>query len=697
MSYFLLKHKPSVMSLIILCVFSNVSKGQETQPLEEDEAPIVVMAEKGTSATKSNTKIKDIPQSITTVSQAEIKQRAVNGVDAALQYVAGVTATAYGSDPRSDWMMVRGFMPSIYLDGMALPNGTWTASSRMEPYGLSQIEVLKGPSSVMYGQIPPGGMVNLISKKPGDELIREVEVKYGSEQQKQIAFDYADAVSDAQTVQYRLTGLVSDGNTVVNYGKDKRYFFAPSLTWSISDATSLTLLGRYQKSASGLAGGFLPMRGTLTDNPNGKISPKLMTGEPGYDRYEKEMKSLGYEFKHQLTDNIVFRQNLRYADAEVFQRSVGTLDYISGSDSIVSRYVYPVEESSTSFTVDNQLSAVFHTGAVKHNLITGFDYRNGKNDNASGYGTGVANLNLYHPVYGSGVVTPDYSYHQVQKQKQYGVYAQDEMSYEKWRMTLGVRRDWAGTKTTDMMAGKSSQQDDAAWSGRAAFGYAFSGNVSAYTAYSTSFQPTIGTSFNGNAFQPSAGKQLEFGLKYQPSRRTLVTAAVYNMMQSNVAVVDPEHIFYSLQQGKVRVKGAEIEAKVQVSDGLSVGANYSYSDTKITQTTIPSLLNTSIPLVPHHQAGLVMNYDFNQDTLKGLSLMGAIRYMGKHYGAVGNTLETPEYATFDAGIGYRYQEWQFQLNASNLFNKQYVSACNQTYWCYYGAPRNLSLTARLAF
>lgn len=686
-------HHP--IAFAILCSVSATAWAQTDAPA--DEPTITIIAEKGTSATKTSTKIKDIPQAISAVSKTEIRNRAVNGVDEAVQKVAGVTSAAYGADPRTDWLLVRGFNPSRYLDGMPLPNGTWTGDSRIEPYGLEQIEVLKGPSSVMYGQIPPGGMVNMISKRPTDELIREIEVQYGSNKHKQLAADFAGAFDPAQTVQYRFTGLIKDGDAVVDHAKDKRYFFAPSLKWNISDKTSLTLLGRYQKSKTALAGGFLPMEGTLTSNPNGRISKRLFTGEPGYDNYDKESMSIGYELEHKFSDKTAFRQNLRYAKSEVDHQSVGTLGFIPGSQRILSRYVYPLEESSKSFTIDNQLTTKFNTGAVKHNVIAGFDYRDGKNDYASGFGFGVGTLDAFNPVYGSAVVTPDYNYHQIQKQKQYGLYAQDEMSYDKWRFTLGARHDWADTTTTDRMTNKTSKQKDSAWSTRAAVGYAFNDDLTAYTAFSTSFQPTIGTTFNGSAFKPSKGRQVEVGLKYQPTRHTLITAALYDMTQSNISVVDPDHIFFSIQQGKIRVKGAELEAKVRINRNLSLDASYTYTNAKISKTTDATLLNTQVPLVSRHQASFGATYDFKEGTLKGLSLNGAVRFTGKHYGAAGDKLQTPGYAVFDAGVGYQWDKWKVQLNASNLFNRRYVSTCNQTFWCYYGQPRNITLTARMNF
>lgn len=658
---------------------------------------VVIIAENGKSATKSDTKIKEIPQAISVVSKEEIRQSGANGVDAALRTTAGVTAQSYGNDSRTDWLLVRGFNPSRYLDGMALPNGTWTADSRIEPYGLESIEVLKGPSSLLYGQIPPGGMVNLLSKKPSAEAIHEFEAQVGTRDHKQVAFDYADTFDPAHRVEYRLTALFSDGKAEVDHVKDQRYFIAPSLKYHLNSNTDFTLLTRYQYANTALGGGFLPSEGTLTDNPNGQISRRLFTGEPGYDSYKKQMASAGYEFEHRFSDDMSVRQNLRYAIADVNHKTIGTFGFVSGSDSVLSRYVYPLEENSKAFTVDNQLLRRWNTGAVTHQLLAGFDYRNGENDYRSGFGFGVGTLDAYHPVYGSAVTTPAYTYHVITQQQQYGLYAQDQMSYQRWNATLGIRRDWADTKNRDMISDTTSTQNDQAWSGRAALGYALSDSTNLYGAYSTSFQPTIGNLYNGGALTPSKGKQYEFGVKYQPTSQSLITAAIYDLKQTNVSTVDPNHVFFVVQQGEIHSKGAEFEAKYQFNRNLNLRGSYTYTDAKISKTTNAADLDSAVPLVPRQQASAGATYQFTDSILRKLSLSADVRRTGKHYGATGNLYQTPAYTLVDVGIGYQLQRWQLQLNVSNLFDKTYVSACNQNYWCYYGQSRDIKLTARYTF
>jgi iron complex outermembrane receptor protein len=659
-------------------------------------APIV--KDSGT-ATKTDTPIIEIPQSISVVTAQQMADRGIHGVEEAIWYTAGAQGGGYGPDPRSDWLLIRGFTPARYLDGLPLPDGGSTGITRVEPYGLEQVEVLKGPASVNYGAMPPGGMVNYVSKKPTEQAFGEVEVQAGSYDLKQAAFDLGGPLDADGTWLYRLTGLARKSDDVVDFVHDDRYYFAPAITWKPNDSNKLTVLARFQKNDTVSGAGFLPAQGTLLPNPYGRISDHLFTGEPGYNDYVKTEKSIGYEYEHDFGHDVVFHQNLRYEGTDIAPNvAVGAFGLLDDQRSLM-RYLYPTSNDSRMLAVDNNVE--FHFGdTVQHTLLAGVDYHRSRNNDASGFvlfnpegSYAVAPLDVFNPVYGSPVNTPAYSFSARQVQKQTGVYVQDQIHVDRWVISIGGRQDWVTTDTDDRIGGTGTSQSDHKFSGRVGVNYVFDNGLAPYVGYSESFQPTVRTDFAGHAFVPTSGKQTEAGIKYQPEGgNLLVTLAAYELTQENTLTVDPNHTLYSVQQGETKVRGEELEGRWNIGDGLSLYGAYAHIDSEVTKTTDLASLGKEIALQPKNTASLGADYTITAGPLSGFGFGGGVRYVGDHYGDIYNQWETPSYTLVDATAHYETGPWRVQLNASNLTDKRYVSVCNSAAWCYYGYPRTVSAT-----
>ncbi|GAA5067175.1 TonB-dependent siderophore receptor [Lysobacter panacisoli] len=659
----------------------------------EVRAPI---ARSSGTVTKTDTPIREIPQSISVVTDQQMRDRAVHGVEEAVWYTAGAQGGGYGGDPRSDWLLLRGFTPARYMDGLSLAEGSGTGITRIEPYGLERIEVLKGPSSVTYGAMPPGGMINYVSKRPTEEALREVELQVGSYDMFQLAGDFGGKLTDDGVWTYRLTALARNSDDQVDYVHDDRYYFAPSLTWKPDEANSLTLLARWQKNDTVAGAGFLPAEGTLLPNPHGKIPADRFTGEPGYNNYDKTMASVGWEYFHDFGGGTTFRQNLRYGETTIDpSTSVGAFGLLADQRTLF-RYLWNTEEESKTFGVDNQLQFEFNTGAAQHTLLTGLDYRRLRNEYASAFAFTAPTLDIFNPVYGAPIVEPDFTSRTRQEQSQFGLYAQDQIKVGRWVATLGARQDWVGTDTHEVIGGAQGHQSDDKFSGRVGVNYLFDNGIAPYVGWSQSFQPTVGTDFAGNAFVPTTGEQIEAGVKYQPaSNRILATLAVYKLVQENTLVVDPNHTLYSIQQGETEVQGVELEGRWNIGNGLSVYGAYAYIDSEVTKSTDPLSLGAEIPLQPKQSASLGADYTITSGVLAGLGFGAGVRYTGEHFGDAYNLWETPSYTLFDAAVHYDIGAWRLQLNAANVGDKEYVSACNSVTWCYYGYPRTITATARL--
>lgn len=657
---------------------------------------VVPIAKKSDSVTKTDTPIVEIPQSVSVVTDVQMRERGIHGIEEAVWYTAGAQGGGYGPDSRSDWLLVRGFTPARYLDGLALPDGSGTGITRIEPYGLERLEVIKGPSSVVYGAMPPGGMVNMVSKRPTETLLHEVEVQLGSDDLRQGAFDFGGPLNDAGTVLYRLTGLARNSDTMVDYIKDDRYYLAPALTWKPSEATSLTVLSRFQKNATASGGGFLPASGTLLPNPNGKIPRNRFTGEPGQNDYDKTLASIGYELRHDFANGVTFNQNLRFGKADVDNNgaNVGAFGLLDDGRTLL-RYLFPNENHTRTFGVDNNLQYAFDTGAVQHTVLGGIDYRRAKDDYASAFDFNAPTLDIFDPVYGSPVTVPAYTSHTRQTQSQLGVYLQDQLKLGRWGVTVGGRQDHVRTDTDDLINGGTAHQTDHAFSGRVGVNYLFDSGLAPYVSWSHSFQPTVGTAFDGHAFRPTTGNQYEAGLKYQPAGGNgLLTLAAYQITQKNSLTIDPNHTLYQVQQGQTRLRGVELEGRWNIGTNLSLYGDYTWSDSEVTRTNDLPSLGKQIALLPKQQASLGADYTIVAGPLAGLGFGGGVRYVGAHYGDIYNQWRTPAYTLLDAAVHYDVGGWRLQLNASNLSDKEYISACNSAVWCYYGYERSVTATAR---
>ncbi|WP_396616185.1 TonB-dependent siderophore receptor [Lysobacter soli] len=697
-----IRHALAVAMVAVAAMPAFAQQGASATDLDSVEVRAPIARTAGT-ATKTDTPIREIPQSISVVTDQQMKDRAIHGIEEAIWFTAGAQGGGYGGDPRSDWLLLRGFTPARYLDGLALAEGSGTSITRIEPYGLERVEVLKGPASVAYGAMPPGGMVNYVSKRPTDATLREVEVQVGTYDLFQLAGDFGGKLTDDGVWTYRLTALARQSDDEIDFVHDDRYFVAPALTWKPDEANSLTLLARWQKNDTVAGAGFLPAEGTLLPNPNGRIARNRFTGEPGFNNYDKTMTSLGWEYFHDFGGGATFRQNLRYGVTKIDpSTSVGAFGWLTDPVTFqpvdyrtLVRYLWNTEEESKTFGVDNQLQFDFTTGAVEHTLLTGLDFRRARNDYASAFVFGAPTLDLFAPVYGSPIVEPDFSSRTRQTQSQFGLYAQDQMKVDRWVVTLGARQDWVGTDTHEVIGGAQSHQSDDKFSGRVGVNYLFDNGFAPYIGWSQSFQPTVGTDFFGTAFVPTTGEQTEIGLKYQPaSNRVLATIAAYELVQENTLVVDPNHTLYSIQQGETKVRGVELEGRWNIGNGLSVYGAYTYTDSEVTKSTDPLSLGKEIPLQPENVASLGADYTIIGGALSGLGFGAGVRYTGEHYGDAYNAWQTPSYTLFDASVHYEIGAWRLQLNAQNVGDKDYIATCNSGTWCYYGYPRTVTATAR---
>jgi len=664
-----------------------------------------VVAHRSASSTKTDTALLETPQSVSVVTAAQVAQQGTQTIGEALRYTPGAYSDIYGTNTTRDLIRIRGFSPKFYQDGLVLPYGIGSQGTQAEPFGLERIEVLRGPSSVLYGQNPPGGIVNMVSKRPLDEARREVFVQGGNFSRLQAGFDVTGPATADKSLLYRVVGMGRNSGTQVDFADNDRYYFAPSFTWRPSGATSLTVLASIQRDRTGIADQYFPAAGTLYGNPNGRIRTSTNIGEPGLDKLDRKMTTIGYEFTHAFSNNLSFRQNAGYNYAEVYNASTYTTGILADNRTITRRFS-TIDRTLRYFSIDNQLLAKIETGPLRHEILLGLDHRNSSELALNGGVTSAPNLNIFAPVYGRPFNAFAYNQNYRDFVRQTGVYAQDQIRLDNWLLTLSGRQDWSKTGRNSYFPTRSkTEADDRAFTGRVGLTYLFDNGLAPYVSYSTSFEPVTGSTSparGAEAFKPTEGEQFEAGLKYQPSWFDgLFTAAVFDLRQTNVSTTDPLDTRYSVQTGEVRARGFEFEARANITSSLSIIGSYSYTDTEITKSNVAAQLGRELPSTPKDQASLWAQYAFKEGPFNGLSLAGGVRYIGPTYGDAVNLWRVPGYTLVDASLTLDLGRiWQpakgatFQVNANNLFDKEVVNVCFNAYSCMVGQRRTVLATLR---
>lgn len=699
----------STLALALAACWTAPAAAQETRQLPaitvtagaatdkaDGPAPGVV-ASRSSVGSKTDTALIDTPQSVSVVTRDLMDAQAAQTVDQALRYVPAVYSQ--DNDLRFDQLRIRGFDADSYLDGMKLNRTTWFATPRIDPYFLERMDVLRGPSSVLYGQASPGGVVDMVTKRPTSEPLHSVEFGIGNHQRYQMGFDFGGPVDEDGKWLYRVTGLGRDANTQTDHVKEQRVGIAPALTWRPNSDTSLTLLASYQYDPEGGLFNPVPAYGTALWNPNGRLRSDAYLGDPDRDRFKRTQYSVGYLLEHRFSDALQVRQNVRYLrdDIDYYQTSLSSP---LGPDRR-SAYMWANvnKEHLSQFTIDNQAQLDFQTGALRHTLLAGVDYQYLENDiRRGGQYFGANPVNVYDPDY-SGFPRVPVTVNQTTRLTQLGGYLQEQLRWDRWLLTVGGRQDYARTDDTQHNAQTgvrtaSTDTGDHAFTWRAGLNYKFDNGISPYVSYSTSFQPQSGNDAAGTPFVPTRGKQYEVGVKFQPANvRSFATVALYDLRQTNVLTADPQRPQFSVQSGEIRSRGLELEAHAELTRDLSLVASYAYMDNVVTKANDASQGKHPTGL-PKHMASVWTDYTIHGGDLNGLGFGGGLRYVGKTYGSVDNSFTLPSRLLVDAAVHYDTGRWRFGLNASNLFNKQYLAYCNSTMICYWGADRTVLATAR---
>ena len=683
------------------------------------------IARRSATATRTDTPLNEVPQSITVIGAEQLRDQNSTTMQEALRYTPGVRAEMYGLDNRGDYFAMRGGSEgSTLLNGLRVPLTGYWGVVRNEPYAFERIEVLRGPASLIAGQNGPGGVVNLVSKRPTAEPYREVQVQFGNDAHKQVAADLSGPLTDDGRLAYRLVALGKDSGSQVDHADQKRTFFAPTFTWKPLAGTTFTVYGEYQKDKSLNLNGFFPIAGTLTEAPNGRgrIPISTFIGEPDWDTYGGTRKRAGWELEQQLTDEWTLRHHLRHdrlsgevrtayaAWWEGFVGADGTADPDPANNTYLNRIGYQAYDRSRITSTDLLLEGKLKLGRTQHTLLAGVDamsHRMRHNDNGGPFGEfEMTPLDVYNPVYGTSPLPPLTFWDAVNtRTRTFGVVLQDQVKLDdRWVFVAGLRHDKVKSDESTTYGDEAkappynsvdseTRTRDSATSKNLGVVYLGNGGWSPYVGYSESFEPTIGSfalERGGGAFKPKRGKQLEAGVKWSPANSPVgASAAVYKLRETNRLADDPESPGDSIQVGEATVEGVELEANLALAS-WQVLTSYTYTRGRLTGETD---LNRGQQLasLPKHMASLWAVYRFGRFGLPGLRTGGGVRYVGSTTDGTGAN-RVPSNTLIDALVSYDTGPWTLSLNVNNLTDKTYIATCLERGDCWFGTQRRAVVT-----
>lgn len=661
------------------------------------------------TGSKTSTAILEIPQSVSVISRAQMDMLQPASTSQALRYTAGATSERYGGNgDYLDMTRIRGAEADYYLDGLRVIGNIGTWSNQIDPYTLQRLEVLRGPSSFLYGQGSGGGIVNQVSRKPQTVAAGQLQLQYGSFNDKRLGFDITGPLTSNNRVLYRVTLSARDGHGQIENTQRQQIYLAPSVTLHPSDNLSWTLLASWSREPATPTYNSIPaIFYGLNNSPYPQIDRHKNYTDTQFAHSTRQQYSLTSLFSYTLHENWQLISNSRYMYLENGLKRGTVYGYkVTDNQPLFNGYYEIGPASSATFSMDNYLRGDFATGHFLHTLLTGVDLATGNIKNAL-YSDGGHYFSPYADIY-HPVITPDFSasfaapWKDKQNFTRFGLYVQDQLAWNHWRLTLSARHDWS--KTDDYLNSYSpqstlTQQHDTSWSGRAGLSYQFDTGIAPYISYATAFDPVLGSNYDGEVFKPLQTKQLEAGIKYQPDTSNLLfSVALFQLNQQHVKTTDPnpDHRGFNIQAGAVRTRGIDLQANAQLMPGLNLLTSYSWLDNQRVKDS--DYQGKTLTQVPQHSAALWL--DYRLPFIQGLTAGAGVRYLGATYGDPANSFKVPAITVVDLAVNYDLQNIatalkgaNLALNISNLANRQYIASCTTDRYCFVGQDRTINATA----
>ncbi|MBN3562501.1 TonB-dependent siderophore receptor [Aliamphritea spongicola] len=679
----------------------------DSQVLEQQDDVVITAQTYRNTGTKSSLEPEETPQGISIIDRETLDLRGVSSINEAMRYTPGVnTELRGGSVVRMDQFTIRGFdNAQNFYDGLQLLYNDWNLQPQIDAAAIEQIEIFKGPTSVLYGAMPPGGMVNIIAKQPSHEETGSISATVGSDNLQQTTINKTGSLAGRDDLSYTFTGLTRKKDSQAVTADEERYLITGSVDWQLTDQTLLNLNLYRQKDPSAGIYNTVPAAGSVFSNPNGKLSTSSYAGDANWNVYERDVTLLGYKLSHTFNDEWSFLQNARFMNADALQKNTYNTG-LAADNRTLNRRAYLTDETSKGYTVDNQLSGNLQWGKVEHNLLAGVDIQ--KLESRIKYEDDVApSIDLFAPDHhqinpGMTLSNTVYSSDFDIDRKQIGVYLQDQIRIGNWVVIAGGRYDdfESTEKGRKYNAAVDNNVDQTNFSGRIGALYNFENGIAPFVSYAESFEPVSGSDRNGKTFKPATSHQWETGIKFAPlGDDTNMTLSAFRIIKDNVLTRDPSGSAYDqIQAGEVRSQGLEFEISSDLTDKLRLDFTATVLDMEFTKDN-KGLKGKTPVWVPESKATLWTNYQLSN----AVRLGSGIRYIGKTQLDETNSRELPAYTLVDLAVNLDLGAYNsslegtsFNLSVNNLFDKRNVS-CYDANNCWFGADRTLEATLKYEF
>lgn len=643
-----------------------------------------------TTGTRTDTPLRDIPQSIQVIPRQVLEDQQVIKLDETLNNVSNVIAGGFDTNTEARYT-IRGFKDApILIDGFrqyGFPEVPETAN-------LERVEILKGPASILYGEIQPGGIINAVTKKPLAEPFYAVEVQFGNYGLIRPRIDLSGPLSDDLSVLYRLNSSYLNSESFRGFDQNfEQFFVAPVLAWKLGENTDFTFEAQYSNRRRPFDAGLVAFGKRVIDVPRDRI-----INEPD-DYIDRTFITTGYSLEHRFSDNWTLRNGFRYATSRVYSDKLTIPTNFDETTGIVDR-VYALDDFyADDYSLQSNVVGKFTTGSIKHTLLFGLDLNR---TNSSSFATSnfftPSQLDIFNPVYRT---TPRTALDVLLLDREsttdrLGIYLQDEIAlFENLKLLAGIRYETVKQDITNQPSlfypgGDTSQFNDA-WTPRVGIVYQPSKQVSLYASYSQSFNPNVDSfDVNGNPLRPEQGEGYEVGVKAELLEgRLSATVSYFDITKQNVATTDPSFpgLGVSIATGEQNSRGFEFDVSGQILPGWNIIAAYAYTDAQVTaDNNIP--IGNRLPGVPRHSASLWTTYEVQRGNLQGLGFGVGFNYVGEREGDLDNSFGLDSYFLTNAALFYRRDNWRFALNFKNLFDVDYITGVpfGRTSGIYPGEP-----------
>ncbi len=681
-------------------------------PIEEEIIDIVVTGEQiendyfvpeATAGTRTDTPLRDIPQSIQVIPQQVIEDQQAIGLEEVLENAAGVTFLG-NDDGRGFNFGIRGFnFVPVLRDGFVLSEfGADVAEP--EVANLERVEVLRGPASVLYGQAEPGGVINLVTKQPLAEPYYNLQFQVGNRESISPSIDLSGPLTGDGRLRYRLNALYRHGESFRDFENDfDRVFVGPTLAWQISDRTDLTVSLEYTEDDEPLDFGTVAFGDGIADIP----LERVVNTNPD-NTIEQDYLNVGYTLEHRFSDHWQLRNQFRYTSSAYDQGVLPLPLSLDESTGILNRVFAAQSNETDTYSLYTNVQGEFNTGSIEHTLLLGVDLFRAEGEIITRFGRNfLAPINIFDPDY-STASTPSLESldlipgnSNTSTTDQLGIYLQDQIDIlDNLILVGGLRYNTVDRETTDLVTDEETEQDYDDLIPRIGIVYQPVEPISLYANYSRSFAPNFfATDADGEPLEPEQGEGFEVGVRAELiDDRLAATLAYFDITKQNVATADPNDPFASVAVGEERSQGIDLYLTGEILPGWNVVASYAFIDAEVTEDNT-DIVGNQLRGIPEHSASLWTTYEIQSGDLQGLGLGLGFNFVGERQGDLANSFEADSYFLTNAAIFYRQEKFQLRLNLDNLFDVDYIEALgnNRVRGIYPGDPFTIRGSVSIEF